>query len=179
LLGLRSKSSVAAFIQRMRVAEFLEATPDRRLKPGRRFFQRPQRGSVRAGAPQDADDRYQEPINLDRYLIEQPSACVLIEVQGDSMRDAGILPGDLAVVERGAQALTNDLVVAHVDGEFTLKRLAREGQHFVLVPANPNYAVIRPAGDLSIFGVVRASSGNIHTDGMPIPMHRQILVEFR
>jgi repressor LexA len=155
LLGMRSKASVAAFVKRMRAADFLEATPERRLKPGRNFFQRPRRGSVRAGMPQGAEEQYQEPLDLDRYLIATPSRALLIDIKGDSMVDAGILPGDLAVVERDAAAKPNDLVVARLDGEFTLKRLIRDGARFVLMPANPDYPPIRPAGDLDIVGVVR------------------------
>jgi repressor LexA len=155
LLGLRSKASVAAFIGRMRTEGYLQSTPDRRLKPGARFFERAKRAAVRAGAPQGAEDDYLEPVSLDRYLIDVPSRAVLIEVKGDSMINAGILPGDLAVVERGAGYGDGDLVVALVEGEFTLKRLAREAGRHVLVPANPAYPVLRPEGDLQIHGVVR------------------------
>lgn len=155
LLGMRSKASVAAFVKRMHAADYLESTPERRLKPGRNFFLRPQRGTVRAGMPQSAEEDYREPIDLDRYLIETPSRALLIEVKGDSMIDAGILPGDLAVVERDVAARPNDLVVARVDGEFTLKRLVRDDQGICLMPANPRYPPIRPEGDLDIVGVVR------------------------
>jgi repressor LexA len=155
LLGLRSKSSVAAFVARMRADGRLEATPDRRLKPGVRFFERTTRGTVRAGLPQVAEDDYLDPVSLDRYLIDTPSRTLLVEVKGDSMNGAGILSGDLAVVERGAHAELGDLVVARVDGEFTLKRLGRDGEHPTLIPANPDYPVIHAEGELEIVGRVR------------------------
>lgn len=155
LLGLRSKSSVAAFIVRMRAAGYLEATADRRLKPGARFFERARRGTVRAGHPQNAEEAYLDPVSLDRYLIGEPSRTVLIEVKGDSMSGAGILPGDLAVVERDAVAGNGDLVVARVDGEFTLKHLAHADGRFILKPANPDYSDIHPEGALEIYGIVR------------------------
>ncbi|QNM96467.1 LexA family protein [Chitinimonas koreensis] len=79
---------------------------------------------------------------------------MLIPIKGDSMIDAGIHPGDLAVVERRAAANVGDIVVAIVDDEFTLKTLAREAGQFVLQPANPAYPVIRPRGALEIFGVM-------------------------
>jgi repressor LexA len=155
LLGLRSKASVAAFIGRMRAEGFLEANPDRRLKPGARFFERVTRGTVRAGLPQGAEDAYLDPLNLDRYLVDTPSRTVLVEVKGDSMTGAGILPGDLAVVERGAGVGNGDLVVARIDGEFTLKRLALDGEQAILRPANPDYPDIQAQGELEIIGLVR------------------------
>ncbi len=155
ILGLRSKSSVAAFVGRMRATGYLEATEDRRLKPGARFFERTRRGTVRAGHPQNAEDSYLDPVSLDRYLVGAPSRTVLIEVKGDSMSGAGILPGDLAVVERDGPAGNGDLVVALVDGEFTLKHLAQTDGLYVLKPANPDYPVIRPEGTLEIYGIVR------------------------
>lgn len=154
LLGLKSKSSVAALVARFRLAGFLEATPDKRLKPGPRFFERVLAESVRAGYPNPADDSAQDTLTLDEFLIERPSKTVLVRVKGDSMIDAGIQPGDIAVVERRSSALPGDLVIAIVDNEFTLKTLDKEKAEFVLKPANPAYPVIRPKGSLEIFGVV-------------------------
>ncbi len=155
LLGLRSKSSVAAFVARMRTAGFLEANPDRRLKPGTRFFERVTRGTVRAGLPQGAEDAYLDPLSLDRYLVDTPSRTLLVEVKGDSMTGAGILPGDLAVVEREASVRSGDLVVARVDGEFTLKRLVIDGAQPILRAENPDYPDIKAQGELQIIGLVR------------------------
>lgn len=154
LVGLRSKSSVAAMLARLRLAGFLESTPDRRLKPGPRFFERVLADSVRAGFPQPADDSAKETLTLDEYLIDQPSRTVLVRVKGDSMIDAGIHPGDIAVVRRSFEAHPGDLVVAIVDDEFTLKYLDKDAGQFVLKPANPAYPVIRPKGRLELFGVV-------------------------
>ncbi|MCS6786639.1 MAG: LexA family transcriptional regulator [Thiobacillaceae bacterium] len=154
LLGLKSKSSVAALIARLRLEGFLDATPDRRLKPGPRFFERTLADSVRAGLPQAADDSARDTLTLDEYLIEHPSRTVLVRVKGDSMVEAGIHPGDIAVVERTHSARPGDLVVAIVDEEFTLKRLARDRDGYLLMPANPAYPPIRPKGSLELFGVV-------------------------
>lgn len=154
LLGLRSKSSVAALVARMKLAGYLETTPDRRLKPGPLFFERVLAESVRAGFPQSADDSAKETLTLDEFLIDHPSRTVLVRVKGDSMIEAGIHPGDIAVVERSHEARPGDLVVAVVDDEFTLKYLDRDAGGYVLRPANPAYPVIRPRGSLEIFGVV-------------------------
>ena len=154
LLGFKSKSPVAALVARLKLLGFLEATAEKRLKPGRRFFERPIYDSVRAGFPSPAGDMRHDTLTIDEYLVSHPSSTVLVTVKGDSMIDAGIMPGDTVVVEKGAHANTGDMVVAIVDNEFTLKTLAREKGRFVLMPANPAYPVIRPQGDLEIFGVV-------------------------
>lgn len=154
LLGLKSKSPVAALIARLKLQGFLESTPEKRLKPGKRFFERPIFDSVQAGAARQADESRYDTLTIDEYLVESPSDTVLINVKGDSMIDAGIMPGDTVVVEKRGPASVGDMVIAIVDNEFTLKTLGKEKDKFVLIPANPAYPVIRPKTDLEIFGVV-------------------------
>jgi SOS regulatory protein LexA len=154
LLGLRSKSSVAALVARLKLAGFIESAPDKRLKPTARFFERPLAESVRAGIPHPAGDSSPDALTIDEYLIERPSRTVLIAVKGDSMIDAGIQEGDLVVVERKQSADIGEIVVAIVDNDFTLKYLERDKAGFLLKPANPAYASIRPTGSLEIYGVV-------------------------
>jgi SOS regulatory protein LexA len=155
LLGLRSKSSVAAMVARLKLAGFVDSTPDKRLAPTRRFFERPLAADpVHAGLPSRIDDSPADAVTIDDYLIERPSQTVLVRVKGDSMVDAGILDGDLVVVEKVPSAKRGDIVVAIVDGEFTLKRLDLERGRFVLKPENKGYPVIRPEGALEIFGVM-------------------------
>lgn len=155
LLGLKSKSSVAALVARLKLAGFLESTPDRRLAPTRRFFARPVADSpVRAGLPERVDDAEGDALTIDDYLIEHPSQTVLVRVKGDSMIDAGILEGDLVVIEKQPSASKGDIVVAIVDGQFTLKRLDVERGQFILRAENRAYAPIRPEGALEIFGVM-------------------------
>jgi len=155
LLGLRSKSSVAALVARLKLAGLLDSTPDRRLAPTRRFFERPLAESpVHAGLPNPIDDGPGDALTIDDYLIEHPSRTVLVRVKGDSMMDAGILDGDLVVVEKTAAAKRGDIVIAIVDGQFTLKTLDLERGRFVLKPENKAYPIIRPESDLEIFGVM-------------------------
>jgi repressor LexA len=155
LLGLRSKSSVAALVARLKLAGFVESTPDRRLAPTRRFFARPLAANpVRAGLPEAADDTDADALTIDDYLIERPSDTVLIRVKGDSMIDAGILEGDLVVVEKRHDARKGEIVVAIVDNQFTLKRLDVDRGEFILRAENKGYAPIRPEGALEIFGVM-------------------------
>ena len=154
LVGLNSKASVADMVLRLKAEGFLESSPDRRLKPGQRFFERPIAESVRAGLPSPAADAGPETLTIDEYLVPHPSRTVLITVKGDSMIDAGIHAGDVVIVEKRVAANVGDIVVAILDKEFTLKRLDREKGRIVLRPENRAYPVIRPKGDAEIFGVV-------------------------
>lgn len=154
LVGLNSKASVAEMVLRLKSERFLQSTPDKRLKPGERFFERAVTENVRAGMPNPAADIAAGTLAIDAHLVASPSRTVLIKVRGDSMIDAGILDGDTVVVEKRTAADVGDIVVAIVDNEFTLKRLAREKGRVVLRPENRAYPVIRPRGDLEIFGVV-------------------------
>lgn len=154
LVGLNSKASVAEMVMRLKAGSFLESSPDRRLKPGKRFFDRSVAESVRAGQPSPAAESAPETLSIDECLVAHPSRSVLITVKGDSMIDAGIHPGDVVVVEKRVAANVGDIVVAIIDNEFTLKRLAKEKSRIVLRPENKAYPVIRPRGDAEIFGVV-------------------------
>jgi len=154
LVGLNSKASVAGLVLRLKAGGFVESTPDRRLKPGKRFFERPIGESVRAGLPSPAADTRPETLSIDDYLVAQPSRTHLIKVKGDSMIDAGIHDGDIVVVEKRVAANVGDIVVAILDNEFTLKRLDREKGRVILRPENKAYPVIRPKGNAEIFGVV-------------------------
>ena len=104
--------------------------------------------------PSPAADTRPDGLSIDEYLIGKPSRTILITVKGDSMIDAGIHPGDRVVVEKRVAAMPGDIVVAIVDNEFTLKRLAREKGRLILKPENKAYPVIRPKEDAEIYGVV-------------------------
>ncbi len=156
LMGFASKAAASKLMDRFAAAGFFERAPDdASWVPGERFFERPLAETpVRAGAPEAIEAGQGQLFLVDRYLVRQPSRTVMVPVKGDSMRDAGIHDGDIVVVERGKGAKAGDFVVAIVDDEFTLKELALEGGRFILKPHNPAYPVIRPQGELEIFGVV-------------------------
>jgi SOS-response transcriptional repressor LexA len=157
VVGFQAKTPAVKLAQRLKEKGFLQTAPGGRLVPTAQFFERPLLSSpVRAGIPTEVvTEVAEERMTLDSYLIESPSKTVLVRVKGDSMRDAGVFEGDLAVVERAEAAQSGQFVVAVVDDEFTLKELRFEGKQPVLVPHNEAYPTIRPAGGLEIFGVVR------------------------
>lgn len=155
VFGIASKSWVKAILDRLGKSGFIERTPDGVWVPTRQFFARPlAESSVQAGMPVSVTATSGDYLVIDEMLIDNPSTTTLIPVKGDSMIDAGIHDGDVAVVEKRLTANLGDIVVAIVDNEFTLKTLDKERGHFVLRPANPAYPVIRPQGSLEIFGVL-------------------------
>lgn len=160
LLGVKAKSHAAYRVARLREQGFVEAGSDGRLAPTTKFLQLPLVGQARAGHP-DAAVEQAEMLAIDAFLVANPSRTVLVKVKGDSMKDDGLLDGDFVVVERGRHAVPNDVVVAVVDGEQTIKRLAKERERFVLKPANDAYPVIRPQGALEIYGVVVGKFGRL------------------
>ena len=154
VLGLASRSAVAKVLHRLQAAGFLNRNPDGRWIPTGPFFTRPLADApVPAGHPAGIADSGSE-YAIDALLVRQPSHTVLIPVTGDSMIEAGIHSGDIAVVERDTPARPGDRVIAVIDNEFTLKTLAVEDGAAVLQPANPAYSTLRPGDHLTIFGVV-------------------------
>lgn len=156
VLGLKSTSSVSALAARFKLQGWLDTGPDKRLVPGKRFFEREILDSVRAGLPAAANDLATEVLTIDDHLIRSPSRTVLLRVKGDSMIDAGLLEGDILIVEKGAPARPGDIVVAVVDQEFTVKYLAEDKatRAFYLRPGNAAYPDIWPEASLELFGKV-------------------------
>ena len=155
ILGIASKSWVKAVLERLAKAGFVERTPEGVWVPTRQFYARPlAESAVQAGMPVSVTATQGDYFVIDEMLVNTPSLTTMIPVKGDSMIGAGIHDGDVAIVEKRHLAKDGDIVVAIVDGEFTLKTLGRERGKYVLLPANPAFPVIRPQGTLEIFGVL-------------------------
>jgi repressor LexA len=155
LIGF-SKAAARKFLERLETQGFLVRTPDDDAwVPAKRFFERPlANATVPAGMPVLANDVGGDPFFVDDYLVRTPSRTAMIPIKGESMIDAGINDGDIAVVERGTADSAGDFVVAIVDNEFTLKELDIERGQFILRPHNKAFPVIRPQGSLEIYGVM-------------------------
>ena len=112
--------------------------------------------SVPAGSPSPADHYVEEKLNLDKYLIKNPAATFFVRVSGDSMTGAGIYPEDILIVDRSLQAKSKDVIVAWLDGDFTLKRLVYEQGRCWLRPENPQFTAIEviAENDFRVWGVV-------------------------
>ncbi|MFM2172135.1 MAG: translesion error-prone polymerase autoproteolytic subunit [Cyanobacteriota bacterium] len=111
--------------------------------------------TVAAGFPSPADDYIDVGIDLNEALIRHPSSTFFLRVSGDSMVEAGIQDGDLLVVDRSLDARPGQVVVAVLDGAFTLKRLARHQGRLRLEAANSAYPPLElhQCGDVQIWGV--------------------------
>lgn len=155
LLGF-SKAAAKKLLERLELQGFVDRSrDDDAWVAARRFFERPLAdAAVPAGMPVLANDVSGEPFYVDEYLIHRPSQTALVPIRGDSMVDAGINSGDIAVVDRGLAGKPGDFVVAIVDDEFTLKELALERGRFILKPHNKAYPIIRPKGSLELYGVM-------------------------
>lgn len=127
---------------------------------------------VAAGFPSPADDHIDAELNLHEHLIPSPSSTFFVRVAGDSMIRAGVFPGDLLIVDRSLTARNGDVVLASLNGEFTVKRLRKKenaspsGQKrqdkenlIFLCPENPAYKAIKVTQDMDfeIWGVVSSS----------------------
>ena len=110
---------------------------------------------VRAGFPTPNEGEIEEKLDLNEHLIAHPAATFFVRVEGTSMEDAGIYEGDLLIVDRAREAKDGDVVLAVLDGEFTVKRLLK-GEKIVLEPANQSFDPIEVTGemDFQVWGVV-------------------------
>jgi len=111
---------------------------------------------VPAGFPSSADDYIDARIDLNKHLIKHPSATFFVRVKGSSMNGCGITGGDLLVVDRSLNAINNSIIVAFLDGEFTLKRVRKSRKHLYLIPENSNYKPIKitDQSNFEVWGVV-------------------------
>lgn len=114
-------------------------------------------GRVCAGFPSPADDFAAKRIDLTEQLIQHPQATYLLKASGLSMVDAGIGDGDMLVVDKAIASRHGHIVVAVVDGEFTVKTLYKRGGRIKLLPANPTFPAIVPreGQTIEVWGVVR------------------------
>lgn len=155
LFGFKSKNAAFKLINKLIEGGFVEKMDKGRLKPGAHFLGLPLFSSVQAGAPTAEEEVLLDHVDLNDYLIQSPDSTVLINVRGDSMIDAGIHEGDKVIVDREAIPQLGNIVVAIVDGDYTVKYLDKTNDdRIVLQPGNPNYQPIFPYNEMCIFGKV-------------------------
>jgi len=162
LLGVRSKSVVSFWMDKLVRHGILEKDGKGRLSLTRQGLGIPLLGDVAAGFPSPAEEAFRGVVSLDEYLVDRPEASYLLRVSGDSMIGEGIREGDMVIVETVRPPANGDIVVAEVDGEWTMKFFRREGQRVYLEAANPAYPLIEPREALRIGGVVTAVIRKYH-----------------
>jgi SOS regulatory protein LexA len=156
LAGFRSKNAAYKLINKLEKMKVLQKDPKGRLIAGSIAAPVKILGTVEAGFPSPAEEELADNLSLDDLLIHNREATFLLKVSGDSMSNAGILPGDMVLVDKGEVPKSGDIVIAEVDGEWTMKYLRKRGENVLLLPANPKYQPIKPKRELKIAGVVTA-----------------------
>jgi len=156
IIGVRSKSVVHFWVAKLLSAGILQKDAK-----GFLFLRRNPRalklaGEVCAGFPSPAEEELRDIISFDEYLIRNPETSFLLSVTGDSMIEAGIREKDLVIVEKNKEPQNGDIILAEVDGNWTMKYFRRRGKMVTLEAANSKYPPIIPRMDLRIAGVITA-----------------------
>jgi SOS-response transcriptional repressors (RecA-mediated autopeptidases) len=109
------------------------------------------------GFPSPAEDYREDNLDFNEYLSINKASVYVLRARGNSMTGAGIYPGDIIIVDKAKEPRHGSLVVAEIDGAFTLKRLLIKG-HIILHPENPDYndIILKSSQELVVFGVVTA-----------------------
>lgn len=153
LFNYSSNSSATYLINKLVQAGLLGKDEKGNLVPDK-LFAVPLLGTIRAGYPSPAYQYQDRFVDFFTYLHSFPEDTFALEVKGDSMIDAGINEGDIAIIEKDKEPHTGDVVAALIDGEITLKLLMKEKGKYYLSPANKKYTELYPLHSLSVDGVV-------------------------
>lgn len=161
--GVRSKNAIAKVVNALLREKQLEKDPKGRIKilEIAETHERPQPmvlplfGPIAAGFATAAEEQAEELVGVEDFLVRDRARTFLLRVKGDSMINAGIVEGDIVIVERGKEPKVNEIVVGILDGEFTLKRLKKDKGKFYLQAENPAYPDMYAVEDLQVAGVVR------------------------
>jgi len=154
LLGFKSREAVTKLVTRLSRDNFISQDAQGKLIPGN--FKNPLKvlGSVQAGFPTIAEESLSDTISLDEFLIKNRESTYVLTVRGDSMKNAGIIEGDLVLADRKVRPEVGNIVIANVDGEYTMKYLRIRNGRYFLEAAHEQYPNIYPKEDMSIQAVV-------------------------
>lgn len=155
LFGFKSKNAVFKIVEKLVEAGLVAKDHLGRLLPTKSFSEVPMLGFVTAGFPATVEEELTDTVNLDDFLIKNKPLTYMLEVDGDSMIDAHIEKGDMVLVEKTNQARDGEIVIAEVDGEFTMKYFREKGDKRWLEPANKNYQPIYPESSLNVIAVLK------------------------
>ena len=153
IFGFKSKNSIKQYLEVFKKEDLIIQKEDKLYINPNQFGAPLVLTSVKAGFASIMDDKIEKRISIDDVLeINLPSSFVF-RVSGDSMCEIGILDGDYVIIKKTPEAKINDVVLAVVDNEFTLKTYKKDDKGYYLQPQNKDYPIIRPKYSLSIFGV--------------------------
>src|SRR5215813_2570149 len=157
LYGFRSKNAAAKVVAKLLAAGLVAKDRTGQLLPTRHFAPLRVLGAIEAGFPSPAEEELGDTLDLDEFLIRNKEATYMLKVTGDSMIEAGLMPGDLVLVERRADAKDGDIVIAQIDQGWTMKYFRKRGRKIWLEPANKKYQPIYPVQELHIAAIVIAA----------------------
>lgn len=157
LYGFRSQNAAAKVVAKLLTTGVVAKDRTGRLLPTRHFAPLRMLGTVEAGFPSPAEEELGDTMDLEEFLIRNKEATYMLKVTGDSMIEAGLLPGDLVLVERRSDAKNGDIVIAQIDQGWTMKYFRKRGRKIWLEPANKKYKPIYPAQELKIAAIVIAA----------------------
>lgn len=155
LFGFKSKNAVSRLVDKLMDAGLVDKDNLGRLIPTNSFSEVPILGLVKAGFPSPSEDVMETTINLNNFLIQKKDSTYILEVDGDSMIDAHIADGDMVIAERTDHARDGQIVIAEVDGEYTMKYFRKEGNTVWLEPANKDFQPIYPENDLQVRAIIK------------------------
>lgn len=135
---------------------FLDKDEKGKLLPNKIYGEIKILGLVEAGFPTPAEEDNSDSMSLDEFLIDNKDASYMLTVKGDSMIDASIKEGDIVIVERGKEPKEGDIVIAEIDGGWTMKYYRKKNGRPYLEPANKKYKPIYPREEMKIAAIVRA-----------------------
>lgn len=158
MFGYKSKNSVHRLVEKLMEEEFVDKDSRGGLVPGRAFGAVRMLGYVEAGFPTATEEELVDTVDIDRLLVGNRERMFMLRVSGESMIDEGINDGDYVLVERTMDAREGDIIVAFIDGGYTVKFLRSKNGRAYLEPANKNFPNIVPRenDELQICAVVRA-----------------------
>ncbi len=153
LCSFKSRSSAFYLIERLVQEKVVEKDAQGKILPSPQMHALRLLGNIRAGFASPAEEELADTITVGEHLIRHKESSYLLKVEGDSMRDAGIIEGDMVIFERRADAKAGDIVVALTEDGYTLKYLRKQGNKVYLEAANPDYPKFYPI-EGQIIGVV-------------------------
>jgi len=161
LFHLQSPGAVGYWVNKWRDQGYLDVNKEK-LIPTHTFFEFPLLGSIQAGIPGEEQEQC-ETIRLEPFNIDHPADTFVLRVRGDSMIGAGIIEGDLVVLDKSLRPKRSDIIAAYIDEEWTLKYYFDTNGKIFLKAANAKYQDIIPKRKLEIGGVVIKVIREYHT----------------
>ncbi len=156
LLGFKSKNAVFKLVNKLKDEGFLSKDEKGKLIPRNLYGELRVLGQVEAGFPSPAEEELSDTMSMDEYLIKNKEATYMLKVSGESMIEAGIMPGDMVLVDRSLTPMDGNIVIAQIDNQWTIKYFRKKGKDIYLEPANKKFSIIRPKEELNIAAVVKA-----------------------